>query len=367
MRVLHVAESTAGGLGTYLFAVTAAAAERGWDAHAAVPTSAEATARFAATGCQLHTWDVRARPGLHLAREIRTLSRIVSAADPDVVHLHSSMAGLAGRLLLRGRRPTVTQPHSWSFIAVNGAWSTGARQWERVASRWVDAIVCVSDAERRIAAAAGIRAPLVVIPNGVDLCRFSVADSASRIAARQRVGVGPEPLAVCVGRLHRQKNQGALLDVWPAVRAAVPDAQLAVIGDGPDRNQLLARRVPGVTLTGAVDDPRDWYAAADVVVQPSRWEGMSLAVLEALATGRCVVATEVPGMTEIVEPAALVPPGDDRALAAAVVARLDDPGTAAAEGLRGRARVEESHDLRSHLRRVLALEMEVAEGRRPTS
>ena len=85
---------------------------------------------------------------------------------------------------------------------------------------------------------------------------------------------------------------------------------------------------------GAVDDVRDWLAAADVVVLPSRWEGLSLAVLEALATGRAVVVNDVPGLGEVVPASAgaRVPPGDIAALAAAVADRLTDPSLVRAEG-----------------------------------
>jgi glycosyltransferase involved in cell wall biosynthesis len=361
LRVLHVAESTAGGLGVYLDAVVRAGRDRGFHVHVAVPPAAGVRERFGEVAAGLHPWPVTARPGPGLPGELWRLRRIIATVDPAVVHLHSSKAGFVGRLVLRGRRATVHQPHSWGFTAVTGRWADAALRWERTAARWTDIIVCVSRAEQETATRAGINANSVVVPNGVDLSRFTVADRAS---ARKRLGLDSSPLAVCVGRLHRQKNQEALVDVWPAVRAGVPEARLALVGSGPDAETLAARRVPGVALVGEVADTRDWYAAADVVVQPSRWEGMSLAVLEALATGRSVVATRVTGMTEVVEVAALVPPDDGQALAAAVVTRLSHPALAAEEGLRGRQRVEAGHDLRTHLQVVLDVEEDLGARRR---
>lgn len=357
MRVLHVAESTAGGLGVYLEAITRAGVDRGFDVHLAVPSSPDLGTRFA---CRIHPWDVTARPGPQLLGEILRLRRIVAQVQPNVVHLHSSMAGLVGRLVVRGRRPTILQPHSWSFTAVSGGWSHGARRWERLAARWTHLVVCVSEGEKLAAERAEIPATMAVVRNGVDLSRFEFADDAARREARQRLGVSSSPLAVCVGRLHRQKNQAALLDAWPAVRACVQDARLALVGTGPDRDVLTARAIEGVTLVGQVVDTRDWYAAADLIVQPSRWEGMSLAVLEALASGRSVVATDVIGMTEVVESDALVPLDDIDTLAAKVAIRLADPVMAAAEGERGRHRVESDHDLSHHLQAVLDLEERAA-------
>jgi glycosyltransferase involved in cell wall biosynthesis len=140
----------------------------------------------------------------------------------------------------------------------------------------------------------------------------------------------------------------------------VAEARLALVGDGPDRDTLRARRVEGVSFAGQVADVREWYAAADVVVQPSRWEGMSLAVLEALATGRSVVATKVAGMEEILDVDALVPTDDVSALVAAITARLRSPELARTEGREGRRRVETHHDIREHMRRVLDLEADLA-------
>ncbi len=89
-----------------------------------------------------------------------------------------------------------------------------------------------------------------------------------------------------------------LLEAWPAVRARVPGARLVLVGDGPTEPELRAAAGEGVDLVGPRKDVPDWLAAADVVVAPSRWEGMALTLLEAMATGRSVVATEVAGAGE---------------------------------------------------------------------
>jgi glycosyltransferase involved in cell wall biosynthesis len=96
-----------------------------------------------------------------------------------------------------------------------------------------------------------------------------------------------------------------------------------------------------------VTDPRCWYAAADVVVLPSRWEGLSLTLLEALASGCPVVVTDIPGLAEAVAPGvgARVPPGDVYALAGGLARRLTEPGLRAAEG-RAAARVARAFDVR---------------------
>jgi glycosyltransferase involved in cell wall biosynthesis len=331
----------------------------------AVPSGGPVVAALAAVGVRHHPWEAIAQPWpWAVARELRALRRIVAAVDPALVHLHSSKAGLVGRLVVRRRRPTIHQPHSWSFWARTGSIRLAALAWERAAARWTDIVLCVSEDERRLGQEAGVRADYRVFPNGVDLERFEPGD---REAARAQLGIDAGvPLAVCIGRLHRQKNQGALLAAWPSVRAALPEAQLVLVGDGPDREELARRAGEGVELAGAKSDVRPWLAAASVVAQPSRWEGMSLSLLEALAAGRSVVVTDVPGMAEVVVDGvgAVVAPDDTAALADALAERLGAPERADAEGAAGRARIESHHDRRDQFDGIAALYQELLGDRR---
>jgi glycosyltransferase involved in cell wall biosynthesis len=177
----------------------------------------------------------------------------------------------------------------------------------------------------------------------VDTDRFSPAGPLEREEARARLNLGSGPLAVCVGRLCRQKGQDLLLHAWRDVASTLPDATLALVGGGEE----VPAPQPGVVIAGPVTDPRDWYAAANVVVCPSRWEGMALVPLEAMARARSVVATDVGGTREALPPGAgaLVPPNHGTALAAAVVTRLADVARADGEGQVGRAHTVRHHSL----------------------
>ncbi|WP_159057035.1 glycosyltransferase, partial [Streptomyces scabiei] len=230
--------------------------------------------------------------------------RILDDVRPGLVHLHSAKAGLAGRLAVRGRVPTVFQPHAWSFEAVDGAMAALARGWERAGARWASRVVCVSEAERVTGDRAGVRARWTVIPNGVDAGRFSpAAADIVRAGIPLLTGVAPAaPLVVCVGRLCRQKGQDVLLAAWEAVLRRVPTARLVLVGDGPEAERLRALAPEGVLFAGDVADAAPWYRAADLVVLPSRWEGMALAPLEAMACGRPVVLTDVDGARESLPP-----------------------------------------------------------------
>ncbi|MDN4162851.1 glycosyltransferase [Nocardioides abyssi] len=341
---------------------------RGWRVTVICPTHGWLGYSARAAGAEVRWWSATRGPGRSVLAEAAALRRIINEVDPDVVHLHSAKAGLAGRLAVRGRRPTVFQPHAWSFLAVEGPVRRASLQWERLAARWTHRLVAVSEAERVSGEEAGVRVPTAVLPNGVDLARLQVQDARQRAAARAGLGLRDVPTAVCVGRLTRQKGQDLLLDAWPSVRERVPDAQLVLVGAGPDRAELERRvaDLDGVLLAGGRTDVPLWLAAADVAVAPSRWEGMPLAPLEAMASGRSVVATAIPGIEETVpaEVGQLVPVGDTAALADAVVYRLQAPEEAAEEGWAGRSHVEDHHDEVTSARRVLEVYLAVLRERR---
>jgi glycosyltransferase involved in cell wall biosynthesis len=209
--------------------------------------------------------------------------------------------------------------------------------WERVAARWSDAVLCVSEGERSVGVAAGLTpTKLCVIPNGVP-----IPIEHDRGVARRRLGLDDAPLVVCIGRLARQKGQDLLLDSWRDVVRRSPTARLVLVGDGPERERLRAQD-GAVTITIA-DGRRgvdDWLLAADVVVIPSRWEGMSLTMLDAMARARAVVSTDVSG-SELLPHDARVPVDDAPALAESIAARLVDVSLREREGRANLDRVAE--------------------------
>ncbi|KFG75455.1 glycosyltransferase [Streptomyces mutabilis] len=412
-RVLHVTQPVDGGVARVVTDLTRAQVAAGLHVAVACPDGALA-GELRSLGADVRHWPATRSPGPALAREVRRLARVIADVRPDLVHAHSAKAGLAGRLAVRGRVPTVFQPHAWSFEAVGGPAAALALGWERWGTRWAARTVCVSDAERLRGVRAGVRGRWAVIPNGIALDRFrddaagDRDDAAQADPARLRTGDGPRaPLVVCVGRLCRQKGQDVLLTAWQSVRARVPGARLVLVGDGPEHARFAAlasaygflgdgpdrarANGPGraagplgggpdpdptrpdgpaptppsageepapsggdaqasVLFTGAVADATPWYRAADLVVAPSRWEGMALAPLEAMACGRPVVVTDVDGAREGLPPAlaprCLVPPGDPTALADAVTGLLLDAPLRASLGRRGRAHVLSRHDVR---------------------
>ncbi|MGV9451308.1 glycosyltransferase [Streptomyces sp. NPDC003635] len=368
-RVLHLTQPVDGGVARVVTDLARAQLAAGLHVTVACPDSI-LTGQLGALGADVRAWSATRTPGPTLVREVRLLARLVEEVQPDLVHTHSAKAGLAGRLVLRGRIPTVFQPHAWSFEAVDGAMAAVALNWERKAARWASRVVCVSEAERVTGVRAGIRGRYTVIPNGIDPERFHPA-----AVGTVRAGLLPDvdpgaPLVVCVGRLCRQKGQDLLLRAWAAVAEQVPGARLVLVGDGPDGAVLRSRAPKSVLFAGAVADAAPWYQAADLVVLPSRWEGMALAPLEAMACGRPVVATEVGGARESLPPSlaphCLVPPRDPARLASAMTELLRDPLLRESLGHQGRRHVLSTHDVRHTARAVAEVYRDLLAGRVPT-
>lgn len=348
MRMLHVSQPVDAGVAGVVAALVADQRDRGHDVHVACPDGPGLADQVRACGAGHHAWSALRSPGASVPDETRRLRRIVEAVDPDIVILHSAKAGLAGRLALRGRRPTVYVPHAWSFEAVRGLLGVASRAWEVAASRWTDVAVCVSAAERDRGRATGVSCVMEVVPNGVDT-ETRVPRPAG--PARLAVGLPESPTVVCVGRLAEQKGQDLLLAAWPAVRAAVPTARLVLVGDGPERAALERSAPGGVSFAGIQSDVDTWLAAADVVALPSRWESTPLVSLEAMAAGRPVVASDVDGVRATFGgTGAIVPIGDVPALAGAIAALLRDPASAAAAGRAAREQIVAVGDLRTALK-----------------
>lgn len=355
MDVLHVTQPTIAGVKRVVLDLVNDQSRYGLDVAVACPTDSSMTIPLQEMGVRHIPWEASRSPGPSVWKETRALARIIRASRPTVVHLHSSKAGLAGRLAVRGRVPTVFEPNGWSFFAVDGPVRTATLAWERLACRWTDVTICVSDTERTLGNQMGLSCPWEVIENGVDLKVWSAPEFSARQRARSELNLPvDQTLVVCVGRLQRQKGQDLLLKAWPGVRKRFPDASLMLVGDGPDRETLEANAGERVTFVGQRSDVRNWMLAADLIVMPSRWEGLSLAMLEAMACNRPIIAADVSGMREAAgcDAACIVPPENADELERAITTLLDSPELRDELGDRARARVEKHFDIESTCKKV---------------
>jgi phosphatidylinositol alpha-mannosyltransferase len=267
---------------------------------------------------------------------IRAVRHELRRFGPDVIHAHEPLAPSTSLwATLAARVPVVGTFHSGA--SRSRLYDVAAPVLRRVARRLAIRIA-VSEAAARFAARR-IGGRFEIVPNGVDLDRFARAAPAS-------LGEGPKLLFV--GRLDRRKGFPVAVEAFGRLAADRPDVRLVVAGDGPDR-EAIAGLPPGVrdrvTMLGTVrnEDLPPVHAACDVYLGCAvGGESFGIVLVEALAAGVPVVASDIAGYSEVIrdgEDGLLVPPQNPPALAAAVVRVLDDPRLA--ERLRdtGRRRV----------------------------
>lgn len=237
---------------------------------------------------------------------VKRLRRDLVALSPALVMTSLVHANIVGRFAAEGLRVPVVAGHR---VAEKGVrWHLWA---ERLTGHRVTHHVAVSESVRQhlIESRVATDDNSSVIYNGVDVHRFATAEPAEYSSEG--------PIALFAGRLDRQKGLEILFEAWPGVEDRFPTARLVLAGDGPLRQQVeqfATRR--GVENIGFQADIAPWFKRADVVVLPSRWEGLPNVLLEALAAGTPCVASEVEGVAEVFGEtrSTIISPNDPRAL-----------------------------------------------------
>jgi len=281
----------------------------------------------------------RSRQIVSVARQLR---RQFETQQPDLVQSFLFHANLVGRFAARkaGVRAVVSgirvaEPRRWHLWA------------DRLTASLVDRYVCVSRSVASFSTdvARLPEAKLVVIPNAVDVDRYP----AEKAIDAAELGVGPgRRMVACVGRLEPQKGVRWLVESAPGWLDRLEQCDLVLVGQGPQREELeqlcrkldIARRV---RFLGWRSDVPEILAASQLLVLPSRWEGMPNAVLEAMASRLPVVACDVQGVRELLGPAAdqqTVRYGNSTGLADRIVDLMSDERLREDLGQQNRQRVE---------------------------
>lgn len=258
---------------------------------------------------------------LRAAFEVRNL---LDELAPDLVHVHEPFIPAVSLAAVYGARvPVVATFHAYSSATSLGLlYRTAGRLLSRIGSR-LSMKLSVSSAAARYAAHA-VSGPIQVIPNGVELSRYAAVPPAQIVDGR---------MLLFVGRLERRKGFDVAVDAFAQLARRFDDLSLVVVGEGPCRRVLdrapaeIRRRI---IMLGEIADGHlpSLYAAADVFLAPATGcESFGIVLLEAMASGRPIVATALDGYREVLRDgrdARLVPPGNANALAAATAEILDN-------------------------------------------
>lgn len=334
MRILHVLPGMSpGGMEKMVIQLAADASARG-DEVVVASAAGHWGARVTGSGAVHLALPVTARGAGSILAEgaaTVTLAGCISRLRPDVIHAHNVRATAMARLAAAVALPQVMSVRSVRPVLVPTLHGLAPEDYAlagRIMNRAARRVITCAPSVARSLGMAGFAADRIdVIPNAAELRPAGPDRLASLRAA---LGLGTSPLVVGIGRLVEQKN-------WPVLIAAAASLHgpvVAVAGDGPLRQPLtdLASRSGGtVRFLGLVDDIAALIGLASCVVSTSSWEGLPLALLEALSLGAPVVAAAVDGIVDLVpaDAALLVSPGDPAAITAGIGRVLADAGFAA--------------------------------------
>ena len=384
IRVLHVIEAIDGGVKRHVMSILASVDRRRFELEVAGPTQRPETeegdtfvADVAALGVRLNT--IEMARAVHPKRDFRALlqlTRLMRRRRYDVIHGHSSKGGFLARIAgwLTGT-PAIYTANALYFLRM----PPGARRGlyaglERLAGRFTARFIAVSQSERDVAIRERLVAPqkIVVIPNGVEAEAFQrPVHARAHIRAELQIPLD----AVVIGtaaRLTAQKDPECLVR---AVREVVARTRREVFlvwaGDGElaaDVRRIVAEcgLEQRCRLLGIRRDVRAVMCAFDIVALTSRYEGMPYVLLEAMALGLPVVATDVVGTRDVVENGVngyLVPPESPTAVADALLALVNSDTRRGELGERGRRMAAERYTLESMTKRLESLYTELAKHR----
>lgn len=367
-RVLQLFEPPDGGVAQHVLDLSLGLGDHGWEVELAGSGDAIIWPTVEQAGLTVHRFGFvhgYRRPSSDV-RVLRRLVPFLRAHRYDLVHCHSSKAGVSGRVAAGfARTPAVYTPHGFAFKAGHPALRAAFVGIERALALRAARIICVSEDERRLAGRMGLGsdARLRVIRNGCAAAQGLAPDP------RLVDHAGGHPLAAAITVLRAEKGVDVFLDAVPLIFERCPDARLAVVGSGPAEGELRARAAV------LMSDPRFAFLpfaapverllnATDVFVLASRREGLPIGVLEAMACGVPQVATAVGGTAEAVTPQTglLVAAGDPAALADAVVRMLRDSALRRAAAAASRRRHAELFDVTTMVAATAALYASVVEG-----
>jgi len=304
--------------------------------------------------------DTKSELSPKILKSVFTLTGIVRSQSINIMHAHSRVSQMAASFVSRITGvPYITTCHGFF-----------KKRFRKIFDTWGVRVIAISDQVRAHLkddlGVAGDR--IALIYSGVDIDRFSRAYTTDEISGRKKsLGLKEGPVIGTIGRLSSVKGQKFLIEAMKDVVSRRRDAQCVIVGDG-DEEAALKTMAKSLGIEEALHffksdlDTNKFLSIMDIFVFPSVKEGLGIALLEALASGRACVASDVGGIRDVIKNGSsgiLVPVGDSRAIADVVLRLLGDDLLKKEMALKGRLLVKENFSLGSMAERVAGLYREV--------
>ena len=328
-----------GGITSYLFVLTKEMIKKGHEVYIA-SNGGNMEPEFSALGVQLVTLNIRTKSILspRIYGALPCLVRLIKEKQIDVIHAHTRITQVMGRLLdqMTGK-PYLSTCHGYFKPKLS----------RRVAPCWGRVVIAISPAVKtHLEKDFGVEPERVaLIKSGIDINDFPLMSAENRQAKRKEWGVADGPVIGIIARLSDVKGHAVLIDAMPAIVEKIPDVHLMIVGEGKMEGTLKQKVADlslqnNVTFYPVVNQTAEVLPLFDIFVMPSISEGLGLSVMEAQAAGLPVVASRVGGIPALIkdgETGVLFESRDSAGLAKAVVDLLQNPEWAKELGACARA------------------------------
>ncbi len=280
--------------------------------------------------------------------------RLINKIRPNIIHAHellspSTTAVLAKKLFGVRAVAKVLRGGELGDLQKLNLRMFGKRRINMLIKA-LDAFIVISQEIERELIQYGVESEKrVFIPNGVDVDKFEPVNETRKKELRERHLLPKGELVVFSGRLSPEKRVDQLIKIWPKIYEKHPQANLIILGTGPQEEKLKDIAGAGIHFTGMVDEVVDYLQAADIFVLPSSTEGLSNALLEAMSCGMPVISTDIGGTVDLIEHQKngwLIPPDDTKALEHALNFFLVNPHFRIGYGISAREKIIQHYSLR---------------------
>nr|BAL55460.1 glycosyl transferase family 1 [uncultured Acetothermia bacterium] len=326
----------------------------GYEVHAAASSAEGRREEVEAIGVKC--WDipfVRSPVSLRNIIAYRKLKALLTQEQFDLIHVHTPMAAWLGRLAVKrtNQGPVLYTAHGFHFYR-GAPWPYWLFYYpaERLAARWTDGLIVMNKEDLERAKHMGFKEGenlFYIHGVGVDLERFSSVPENGALIQEELGLEAHNRVVTCVAEFIPRKNHDFLLDAWKLVAHAEEKAHLLLVGEGRLCKAIESRvqqdRIPRVHFLGFRRDVPSILAASDILVLTSKHEGLARCIMEAMAAGKPVVATDVRGSRDLVEhevTGLLVQLGDVEGLAQAILRLIRDPELRQRMGQAGREKIK---------------------------